>query len=55
MTANNRDEKPEIQANRRMANVIRLLHPAVFRLIKAIADLPLDLPAVLIAFFFVFS
>lgn len=44
MTANKRDEKPEIQANRRIAKVIKLLQPAVFRLIIANADLPLVLP-----------
>lgn len=48
MTANSREEKPDIQASRRMANVIKLLQPAVFRLIKAAADLPLDLAPVLI-------
>lgn len=51
MTANRRDEKPEIQANRRMAKVIRLLQPAVFRLMID-SDLLLllmdDLPVVVI-------
>lgn len=48
MTANNREEKPEIQATSRMANVIKLLQPAVFRLNNVTADLPPDFAPVLI-------
>lgn len=38
MTANNRDEKPDIHASISTAKVIKLLQPAVFRLIT----IPLD-------------
>lgn len=36
MTANSRDENPDIQARRSTANVIRLLHPAVFALMTGL-------------------
>lgn len=39
MTANSRDEKPEIHASKSIANVIKLLQPAVFRLITILDDL----------------
>lgn len=39
MTANNLDENPDIQASSSIANVIKLLQPAVLRFITILDDL----------------
>lgn len=39
MTANNLDENPDIHASKSIANVIKLLQPAVLRFITILDDL----------------
>lgn len=52
MTANRRDENPEIHASKSTANVIKLLQPAVLRFI--IVDLVLFIVYFNLVFFYLF-